>query len=301
MSIVYCIAFIYLLSAFAEQIAWGIVAITQIGLFAGSAICFLEYFETKGANLNSSSEKSKGFLIGGIVLLLCSLIMLCMIVCGFNSLRIAINVVDASADFTKKTKRIIGVPVFYFFIQMVVVTTWLFSMACIWSWGEIIPDHLSIQTKETYFPPGHKWDFYGVALFMLFGLFWILEFMQAKTYFITMVAASSYYFDSHKDREGEADVSIGFKYAYMNHAGSLAFGSFIVALVQFIRAVFMTLAEQAERASGENPAVKAIVCCANCLLKCIEKICDYINKSAYAYMAVSGQGFCQSAWNAFLL
>jgi choline transporter-like protein 2/4/5 len=127
---------------------------------------------------------------------------------------------------------------------------------------------------------------------MLFGLFWILEFMQAKTYFITMVSASTYYFDSNKEREGDANVSLGFKYAYMNHAGSLAFGSFIVALVQFIRVVFMTLAEQAERASGENPAVKLVVCCANCCLKCIEKICDYINKSAYAYMAVSGQGFC---------
>jgi len=97
--------------------------------------------------------------------------------------------------------------------------------------------------KETIFPAGHKWDFYGIAIFMFFGLLWILEFCQAKTYFITMVAASTYYFDSNKDKEGEANVSVGFKYAYMNHAGSLAFGSFVVALVQFIRAVFMTLAE----------------------------------------------------------
>ena len=242
MSIVYCVAFIYLMSSFAEQIAWGIVAITQLGLFAGSGICLLEYFETKGGS-GVTAEKSKGFLIAGIVLLLSAFIMLCMLVCGFNQLRIAINVVDASADFTKKTKRIIGVPVFYFFIQMVVFITWLFSMACIWSWGEIIPESATLQSKETYFPAGHKWDFYGVALFMIFGLFWILEFMQAKTYFITMVAASTYYFDSHKERDGEANVSLGFKYAYMNHAGSLAFGSFIVALVQFIRAVFMTLAE----------------------------------------------------------
>lgn len=63
----------------------------------------------------------------------------------------------------------------------------------------------------------------------------------------------------------------------------------------------MVAAEQAEKASGNNPAVKAIVCVANCLLKCIEKICDYINKAAYAYMAVSGDGFCTSAWNGFLL
>tara|TARA_B110000285_G_C15105150_1_gene607513 strand:+ start:1548 stop:2078 length:531 start_codon:yes stop_codon:yes gene_type:complete len=36
-------------------------------------------------------------------------------------------------------------------------------------------------------------------------------------------------------------------------------------------------------------------------MACIEKIVDYINKAAYAYMAVSGDGFCTSAWNGFLL
>lgn len=63
----------------------------------------------------------------------------------------------------------------------------------------------------------------------------------------------------------------------------------------------MTLAKQAEKASGNNIAVRVIVGCAACCLKCIEKICDYINKSAYAYMSVSGDGFCSSAWNGFLL
>ena len=36
-------------------------------------------------------------------------------------------------------------------------------------------------------------------------------------------------------------------------------------------------------------------------MKCIEKIVDYINKTAYAYMAVSGESFCASAWAGFLL
>ena len=41
--------------------------------------------------------------------------------------------------------------------------------------------------------------------------------------------------------------------------------------------------------------------CAQCILACIEKICDYINESAYAYQAVTGENFCMSAWNAFML
>jgi solute carrier family 44 (choline transporter-like protein), member 2/4/5 len=39
----------------------------------------------------------------------------------------------------------------------------------------------------------------------------------------------------------------------------------------------------------------------SCILACIEKICDYINESAFAYMAVTGDNFCTSAWNGFLL
>jgi len=38
-----------------------------------------------------------------------------------------------------------------------------------------------------------------------------------------------------------------------------------------------------------------------CYLEVLEKITDYINSSAYAYMAVSGESFCVSAWHCFLL
>ena len=58
-----------------------------------------------------------------------------------------------------------------------------------------------------------------------------------------MVSATSYYFDSNRERDGYASVGLGFKLAYMNHVGSLAFGSFIIALVQFIRVVVLTIAE----------------------------------------------------------
>jgi len=87
----------------------------------------------------------------------------------------------------------------------------------------------------------------------------------------------------------------------MNHVGSLALGSFIIALVQFVRIVFLTIAEQAAKSGGENKVTRCMLNCANCCLTCIEKICDYINKAAYAYMAVSGDSFCSSAWSGFLL
>jgi len=234
--------------------------------------------------------------------------MLIMLICGFNQLKIAIDVVDASADFLRKTKRVILVPVVYFFAQVLVVLVWMFAMICVWSIGDINaktgianPYH---QLKTVTFATTGKTqagDMYILAMLMFFGLLWILAFLNAQQSFIVMVSGCSYYFDSSSEKEGNADVGTGVKMAWVNHAGSIAFGSFIIALVEFIRIVVMTITEQAVKASGNNPAVKCIACCANCVMDCIEKIVDYINKAAYAYMAVSGEGFCKSAWDGFLL
>ncbi len=67
------------------------------------------------------------------------------------------------------------------------------------------------------------------------------------------------------------------KLAHVYHTGSIAVGAFIIALIEFIKLVFMYLAKKAETASGGNKLIKAIVCVAECILSCIEKICDYVN------------------------
>lgn len=102
------------------------------------------------------------------------------------------------------------------------------------------------------------------------------------------------------DDEG-GEVCFGFKCAYLHHMGSIAFGAFIIAVVRFIKYVFYYLSKKAEKLGGDNPAVKCMVGCATCILNCIEKIVDYLNESAFCYMAVTGESFLSSAWNGFLL
>lgn len=57
----------------------------------------------------------------------------------------------------------------------------------------------------------------------------------------------------------------------------------------------------AAKSSGENAVQKAVVRCGVCYLQCLERVTDYINECAFSYMAVSGDNFCGSAWNGFLL
>lgn len=158
--------------------------------------------------------------------------------------------------------------------------------------SDIIPQGKDIEWRdETWY----------MAWYMLFGILWITSFFNYCSTFVVMVSASTYYFNSSPEEEGSAEVGLGFDWAFNYHMGSIALGSFIIACIKFIRIVFVYLAQQAEEASGDNQVVHYIVACAECILACLEKICDYINEAGYAYMAVSGENFCTASWNGFLL
>lgn len=83
--------------------------------------------------------------------------------------------------------------------------------------------------------------------------------------------------------------------------GSIALGSLIIGIVRFIKLVFITVAQAAAKTSGDNAARRAVIKCGVCYLQCLEKITDYVSESAFSYMAVTGDDFCASAWNGFLL
>lgn len=115
-------------------------------------------------------------------------------------------------------------------------------MACIVSLNEIYPSEIIPQGRDLV------WDdnVWYMAWYMLFGILWITAFFEYCSTFVVMVSASTYYFNSNPNEEGSAEVGLGFHYTVL-HAGSIAIGAFIIALIRFIRIVFMYLAKQAEK------------------------------------------------------
>lgn len=140
-----------------------------------------------------------------------------------------------------------------------------------------------------------------MLVFCSFGLFWILCFIREKTKFIYMTSAAQYYFTSNRDKEGSASVCAGFAIANFKHAGSIAYGSFLHTLVTVLRIIVDTLADAAEKNNQGNAGVMCLACLLKCCMGCIENLIEYINLNAYAYMAISGDPYCKSAWNGFMM
>jgi len=77
---------------------------------------------------------------------------------------------------------------------------------------------------------------------MIFGILWICAWLDYSNQFIVQVTAVSYYFDSNATETGSGSVCKGFKFAYFNHMGSLALGALIIAIIRFIKFVFIEAA-----------------------------------------------------------
>jgi len=299
------------MSEYATVIAWLCIILTMLGLFGGAVLCWFMRSDViterggpgsvtaaQGADLNDSETEAFWLLVGTIGLAAVGCCFCLCVFCFYKHVAQAIEVIDAAADFAVENKRVIAVPILYFVLTMVSFFVWLYSFACVVALNPIkagsgaIPQDRDVEWK------GYLWT---AALGMVFGILWIMAWWTYSAKFVIMAAATTYYFNSDAEHEGQAEVWYSFKLAHIYHTGSIAAGAFIIALIEFIKLVFMYLAKKAEKASGGNKCIKAVVCVAECVLSCIEKICDYINQAAFAYIAVTGDGFCEGAWKGFLL
>jgi len=159
----------------------------------------------------------------------------CCVCCGYKSLKLAIDVIDASADFIAETKRILLVPALYFVLTIVFIVFWLVSFACVASMNTIEADTLIPQAKSLTWETEYTY----MSLYILFVGLWFIAWLQYTSTFIVIVSACTYYFNSSPEQEGQASVQTGFTFAYMYHMGSIAFGAGIIAVIQFIRIVFL--------------------------------------------------------------
>jgi hypothetical protein len=110
-------------------------------------------------------------------------------------LKTAIDVIDASADFLAKTKRIIAVPFAFFFLQIIAVSIWVPSMAYVVSMNNVTPNESQhiVQMKDIDWKPEVKL----MAFYMFFGILWVCAFFEYCSTFVVMVSASTYYWDSN--------------------------------------------------------------------------------------------------------
>jgi Plasma-membrane choline transporter len=203
---------------------------------------------------------------------------------------------QTTADYMNQTKRIFLVPLFFFLVVVIFYVYWIISAIYIWSVGTVKSKSLtpfasvSWNTNTRY-----------VFLYDLFGLFWVNAFMIGCCQFILAVAAATWYFSHSADSGGSAMIMKGFKWTIRYHLGSIAFGSLVIAICEFIKFMFEYYRKKMTGRIFQNPIGKCLLWTTSYCLSCLNRVVKFISKMAYIQIALTSSNFCMSAWKAFIL
>jgi len=132
-----------------------------------------------------------------------------------------------------------------------------------------------------------------------FSFLWNNAFLVALGQLIIAGAVSMWFFTPREQKGKNYAVKFGLWISFRYHLGSLAFGSLIIAIVQFVRYTLMYFERQA--AAAKNRIVVIVLKAVQCCLWCFEKCLKFLNKNAYIQIALMGKPFCTSAKTAFFL
>ena len=104
----------------------------------------------------------------------------------------------------------------------------------------------------------------------LFGLLWTNQFINGFGYLVIAHSVGQYYWTRGLRSEMTTfPVMTGLWIAARFHMGSVAFGAFIVAVIQFVRLLLEYLDRKTKRMQKGNPAARWIMCCLRYCLWCV--------------------------------
>ncbi|XP_033761277.1 choline transporter-like protein 2 [Pecten maximus] len=277
-----------------------------------------------------SYSKSKMFLGLGIITALIFTIILVMVIFLCQRIRIAIGLIKEASRAVGAIMTTLAFPILIMILQLLVVGYFLIFGAYLASTGRTMS---SVENTTSTWSNG-KWDtdaiesqvsgFMGstcsntsstsdtcsylknleenfvmyAAFFALFMFFWLINFVVALGQLTLAGAFASYYWAFEKPKDIPVfPIAASLWRAFRYHLGSLAFGSFILAVVAMIRVVLEYLDHKLNK--SENIVAKFIVKCLKCCFWCLEKCLKFLTKNAYIQMAIHGKNFCFSAKDAF--
>jgi len=153
----YALLFIGFLSAFAEPLCYLCIVVIQLGLITLPILFGYKFMQinkqigdskVEGATPLPKEElellegQSSIYLILAIGVAVLGVCFALCLWCSRESLKRAIDVIDASADFVMATKRILIVPFIYFLLTIIVVIMWFVGYVMVMSTNPINASHL---------------------------------------------------------------------------------------------------------------------------------------------------------------
>ncbi len=248
----------------------------------------------QSAKVQSGSDNETAFRIAAYIMTGITIVVLVMIIALRKSISVAIDVIKLGADAVNALSwEALVAPMIPVLLLFGLLAYWLFVTVALFSVPGTSEELNSADAAAAGTNDFNTTSSYSVTLtptnkslrymiiYAFFGLLWSNQFLVGMTIMMLGGAVAGWYFS----KGDESVEKAGLKYTLPNlpvftalwramkyHMGSVAVGSFLIATVQFIRAVMYYIEQQARKGQENNRLIKLIFMCIQCILWCIECI-----------------------------
>lgn len=306
-AIVVCFVWMFVLRRLVKPMVVLTMTILVVVLGAGGYVLY--HMHTEGGS------SSNYYLGGAIAAWVVDFLLLCVILFVRKDVMIACDIIEEAAKIPTSLPTMMLVPPVASVLMLPFAFFFLFTSATIYTAANTINVTASVpifNDPNSTSPNGYagfeskeyaveNWRIYA-EIYNLLMFLWSVGFVNAIAYMIVAFCAVFWYWSNPgDDKKPEAGTCTAAGLTIKNHLGTLAIGSFIVAVLQVLRILLSLLEKRLQAYAGKSDAVKCCLYCAECLLACFHRVVKFINKNAYIMTAMTGEPFLDAARHALHL
>lgn len=266
---------------------------------------YLVYVSLKDPTLPGLGDAQTN-LYAGAAAILVGLVLALIACCSTKSITVAIDCIQVAINCIFDMPTMLIAPALHFLAVLILVPAMCSGFIYLLSCGKFTaPDTGALASAAINNNAGQAASAAGVEYsveqyvyigFSFFMIFWIFELCAAFSQFSMAYSVILWYFAPYDNGKKRAVPTCGFLQGFFDagryHLGTLACGSFFVAVFGVIQAILAFFERQAS-AQG-NALGRIIACCVGCCVSCFKCILELVNKNAYIDVAMNSSTYCQA-------
>jgi len=282
--------YVFALQCMAGLILW--ICLTSLVLFPSIIGGNLIYIAFEGGvdGIPHSGDAQTDLFVG-IFCCLVACFFLLVNCCMSRAIRTATRTVEAAAGCLFHAQSLLVEPVLNL-VARVVMWSWMIAgLAWLVSVGDV-------RKSKVYRTFTYKDEEIAFLIFYCLMMLWLNDLCNAVSQYVIANATAKWYFT---ERVGGVKLipscllCRGYSSAFTQF-GSLAFGSFVIALTRPLRIIILALVYAGDVTDGG--ALGCISKACSCCQSCFESVLQHLSKNAYIDMAITSADFCTAGKHA---
>ncbi|XP_060870832.1 choline transporter-like protein 1 [Metopolophium dirhodum] len=284
---------VFLIRFVAGIVVWFVLIGVVVVSISGSIFLWITWKQKSDSEIKDqvAQRDVNTYFAFALIATISTIIILLIIVAMRSRIALVVQLFKESGKAIQSMPLLLIQPMVTFLFLCLAIILWSYFAVLIQGSGSPAFEPLS---HNVYYKKDQLMKF--ARVYNILVLVWVIEFIIGCQHMIIAGSVATWFFTRNKDNVS-SPISTSISYLFNYHMGSVALGSFIIAVLQIIRAILNFIDETLK--DSKNEVAKSLYKIFQCLFSCIQQFIQYLTRNAYIEIAIYGDNFCRSGQQAF--